>query len=233
MTMRIAIYLTNPKAKDADPSDDHYGQMFEDMLRPQMPNAIFEHFDVVEGMFPDEPTGFDAVVITGSSAFVTDTAAWIETLFSHIREIDRAGTKMFAVCFGHQAVAMALGGRVENRAIVLGTPEITLTEAKDWMQPSAESIRLFAGNFQQVIEVPDSLEVLASHPDCPIAMMAKGRHLMTVQFHPEFSADYMHRYVDQISNDITPECASSARQAFEAGADGEVFAQWAAAFLTS
>ena len=75
--------------------------------------------------------------------------------------------------------------------------------------------------------------MLASHPDCPIVMMAKGQHLMTVQFHPEFSAEYMHTYVDMISDDISVECAASAREAFEAGSDGELFAQWAAAFLTT
>lgn len=228
--MRIAIYHTNPAAENAAASD-HYGRMFEGMLRPHMPRAAFAHFDVVDGVFPDDPTAFDGVVITGSSAFVTDGSVWIETLFSHIREIDRAGIKLFAVCFGHQAVAMALGGRVENRDIVLGSPEIKMAVQKDWMQPATDSLRLFAGNFQQVVEVPDTLEVLASHPDCPIAMMAKGSHLMTVQFHPEFSAGYMQRYVDQISGDITAEDAAAARKEFEAGADGEVFADWAAAFL--
>ena len=229
--MHIAIYQTNPASKNAGQGDDHYGQMFEDMFRPQMPDATFEHFEVVEGAFPDDPTQFDAVIITGSSAFVTDRSAWVETLFSHIRALDQSRTKLFAVCFGHQAVAMALGGRVENRNIVLGSPELAVTREMDWMRPAADSLRLFAGNFQQVVEVPDTLEVLATHPDCPVAMMAKGAHLMTVQFHPEFSAGYMQRYVDQISGDITAEDAAAARKEFEAGADGEVFADWAAAFL--
>ena len=229
--MRIAIYNTNPTAENADPSGD-YGQMFADMLHPEMLHATFEHFDVVQGAFPETPTDFDGVVITGSSAFVTDESAWIETLFSHIRTIEKAGTKLFAVCFGHQAVAMALGGKVEYRDIVLGAPEINVMAQKDWMQPEAESMRLFGGNFQQVTCAPESLEVLASHPDCPIAMMAKGQHLMTVQFHPEFSTNYMHRYVDQISEHISDETASVARQEFNAGADGAMFAKWAAGFLT-
>jgi len=231
--MRIAIYHTNPTAKDADPRDDHYGQMFEDMLRPEMPGAEFVHFEVVAGVFPDSPTEFDAVVITGSSAFVTDGSAWMETLFAHIRMIDEAGTKLFAACFGHQAVGVALGGKVEDREIMLGAPAIDVVVDKGWMQPAAGSLRLFGGNFQQVVAVPEALEVVASHPDCPVAMMAKGAHLMTVQFHPEFSAEYMHRYVDQISAHISDDTAAAARQAFEAGADGAVFVKWAAAFLTS
>jgi len=229
--VRIAIYHTNPTDQNAVSLGDHYGRMFEDMLYPLMTGTTFASFDVLDGVFPDDPTRFDAVIITGSSAFVTDDAEWIDTLFSHIRDMDRAKTKLFAVCFGHQAVAMALGGRVEHREIVLGAPEIRVTSRKDWMQPAAESLRLYGGNFQQVVEVPDTLEVLASHPDCPVAMMAKGEHLMTVQFHPEFSAEYMHRYVDQISEHISDERTDEARQEFEAGADGAIFAKWAAGFL--
>ena len=60
--MRIAIYNTNPKAMNADPSNDHYGQMFEGMLHPEMPGATFEHFDVVDGVFPENPTEFNAIV---------------------------------------------------------------------------------------------------------------------------------------------------------------------------
>ncbi len=231
--MRIAIYNTNPTAQNAVSRGDHYGRMFETMLHPRMTGATFENFEVVDGVFPDDPLVFDAVVITGSSAFVTDDAAWIATLFSHIRAMDRAKTKLFAVCFGHQAVAMALGGNVENRPVVLGAPKITITESKSWMQPAAGKLRLFSGNFQQVVDVPETMEVLATHPDCPVVMMAKADHLLTVQCHPEMSAGYMHRYVDQISHDITPQVAQAARQAFDEGADGEVFAQWAAAFLAS
>ncbi len=231
MNKRIAIYLTNPWPENARPDDQHYGEMFEDMLGAKMSNVTFVHFDNVAGDFADDPTEFDAVVITGSSAFVTDTDPWIETLFAQIRMIDAAKTTLFAVCFGHQAVAAALGGKVEHRDIVLGSPEITVTEAKDWMRPATDKMRLFAGNFQQVVEVPESLEVIASHPACPVVMTAKGSHLLTVQFHPEFSASYMHGYVDLISDHITAECALAGRQEIDQGADGAVFADWVAAFL--
>ncbi|MGE4611104.1 MAG: hypothetical protein AAED33_06890 [Paracoccaceae bacterium] len=116
---------------------------------------------------------------------------------------------------------------------MLGAPEFDVTVQQDWMQPAAESLRLYSGNFQQVVEVPDTLEVLASHPDCPVVMMAKGTHLMTVQFHPEFSSAYMHRYVDQISDHISVECAAAARNEFDLGTSGTLFAKWATGFLSS
>lgn len=231
MNKRVAIYLTNPWPENAGPGDQHYGEMFEDMLGPKMAGTTFVHFDNVAGEFPDDPSAFDAVVITGSSAFVTDGDSWIKTLLAHIRIVDETRTKLFAVCFGHQAVAAALGGKVADRDIVLGTPEIRVTHPKDWMQPATDKLRLFAGNFHQVTEVPETLEVLASHPACPAAMMAKGEHLMTVQFHPEFSAEYMHGYVDFISARISDEVAATGRRDIDRGADGAVFADWAAAFL--
>ena len=229
--MRIAIYLTNPEPEGFKAGDQHYGEMFEDMLRPHMGGTIFEHFDVASGEFPDNPNDFDAVVITGSSAFVTDDDLWIEKLFEHIRIIDKSGTKLFAVCFGHQAVAAAFGGIVGHRDIVLGTPRIDISEDCDWMQPAARSMRLFAGNFQQVVQAPGSLQVIGSHPDCPVAMTIKADHILTVQFHPELSATYMRTYVDLIADDITAECAASALKSFEGGSDGYIFAKWAAAFL--
>lgn len=231
--MRIAIYLTNPEPKGFKSGDQNYGEMFEDMLQPLMQGATFEHFDVANNDFPVDPTGFGAVVVTGSSAFVTDDDPWIEKLFEHIRLIDRAETKLFAVCFGHQAVAAAFGGVVEHRDIVLGTPSVEISKTCEWMQPAASSLQLFAGNFQQVVKAPDSLQVIGSHPDCPVAMTKKGDHILTVQFHPELSAAYMQTYVNLIADNITAESAASALQSFENGSDGHVFAKWAAAFLSN
>lgn len=231
--MRIAIYLTNPRPKGFKSGDQNYGEMFEDMLQPHMSGANFEHFDVANNGFPVNPTGFDAVIITGSSAFVTDNDPWIETLFEHIRLIDQAGTKLFAVCFGHQAVAAAFGGVVEHRDIVLGVPNIDISEICEWMQPESSSMQLFAGNFQQVVKAPESLQVIGSHPDCPVAMTKKADHILTVQFHPELSATYMQTYVDLIADDITAERAAAALETFKNGSDGHVFAKWAAAFLSN
>ena len=133
MSQSVAVYLANPQPEDFRPDDRHYGEMIEDMLQPLMHGASFEHFDTANNVFPSDPTAFDAVVITGSSDFVTDDSPWIKELFRHIQSIDRAGVKLFAVCFGHQAVAVGLGGVVAHRDIVLGTPAMEISEARDWM----------------------------------------------------------------------------------------------------
>ena len=53
--MRIAIYLTNPEPEGFGVGERHYGEMFEDMLRPLLRGARFSHFDVVNGDFPADP----------------------------------------------------------------------------------------------------------------------------------------------------------------------------------
>jgi len=229
MTKNLAIYLTNVTPV----GQRSYSDMFVDMLSPLMPDTIFTEFNVIAGEFPDDPTRFDGVIITGSSAFVTDDADWITRLFADIRTLDKARTKTLAVCFGHQAVAVALGGAVDFRDVVLGAPNIHVTKPQSWMDPPAQDLRLYGGNFQQVVRAPEDVAVIATHPDCPVAAMVKGDHLLAVQFHPEFSAEYMHSYVDLVANRLSPETEDQARVEIDAGADGEIAAGWFARFFDS
>lgn len=232
MKKRVAIYLTDTCHRKENEAFDNYAQKFENLLAPHMPGVVFEHFDVAKDRFPLNPLVFDGIVITGSAAFVTEPAPWIETLFKHIRLLDSAKTKLFAVCFGHQAVSVALGGKVVNRDIVLGSPTLSVIEQKDWMTPWMKHPRIFAGNFQQVAELPDGMICIGSHQDCPIAMATKGNHILSLQFHPELSSDYMHTYIDNVAHKVSDDCVNIAQQEVKKGSDGQVIGQWVAQFMS-
>ena len=80
-------------------------------MRPDWEFAIYA---VTVGQFSDSRNRIDGVVITGSPASVLDPDAWVERLMVLIRQIVAAGVPLFGGCFGHQAVARALGGQVER-----------------------------------------------------------------------------------------------------------------------
>jgi GMP synthase (glutamine-hydrolysing) len=100
---------------------------------------------------------------------------------------------VLGVCFGHQLVAHALGGRVERnpRGREAGTGEIRLTDA-------GRRDPLFAGlppvlevqqtHTDHVASLPDSAEVLAVNDFTPVQAFAVGDLMRCVQFHPELDA---------------------------------------------
>jgi GMP synthase (glutamine-hydrolysing) len=147
---------------------------------------------------PDAP---HAVVVTGSSAMVTERDAWSERTAAWLRDAVQAGTPVLAICYGHQLLAHALGGSVEYnpRGRQIGTIDVELTAA-------AESDPLFAGmqkllhlpvsHRQSVVALPEGAVLLASSARDPYHAMRIGERAWGVQFHPEFDADIVRGYID-------------------------------------
>jgi GMP synthase (glutamine-hydrolysing) len=132
---------------------------------------------------------FGGILLTGSPSSVRDEAPWMSELARWALEAAESGVPVLGVCFGHQLLGEALGGRVEPnpRGWEGGTVKVQLT-------PEGRADPLFAG-------LPDELEVQATHQDelatAPRAVrlagndcttwqaFAAGRMLRAVQFHPE------------------------------------------------
>jgi GMP synthase-like glutamine amidotransferase len=99
---------------------------FEDILPPFLPtfptliynlfNQVdatieYELFDVQKGNFP-QLNGNEINLITGSRAGAYENLPWVPALLDFIRSAHQAKTKLVGFCFGHQAIAQALGGEV-------------------------------------------------------------------------------------------------------------------------
>lgn len=161
------------------------------------------------------PPALDAAggwVITGSRSSVVRSEPWAEHLLAWIRDAAAAGAPVLGVCYGHQAVCAALGGRVERHAAgwEIGTVEVELTEA-------GRSDPLFAGfphrfrvhttHEDEVVELPPGAVLLASNPHSPVQAAGIGRSIRTVQFHPEvttpIAADFVERRRALLGRDAT------------------------------
>ena len=95
------------------------------------------------------------------------------------------------MCFGHQAIAQALGGRVERvETWGLGNRPINLKAREGWMEPDTDPVGVFYCHRDQVLDLPDEARLIASSDHCPAAVLAVGDHLLGVQAHPEFDAHY-------------------------------------------
>lgn len=149
----------------------------------------------------DEPFPLQAVVIAGSLASAYDREPWIRALSRHIQDWAERSVPMLGICFGHQLIAQALGGRVETNPFgwELGYHQISLTEAgqADWFYSgSPKSFPALQSHRDAVIAMPPGAVCLACSDQCAIQSFAIGERIRTVQFHPEFSVGTMRAILD-------------------------------------
>jgi GMP synthase (glutamine-hydrolysing) len=156
--------------------------------------------DVAVGENLPPPQDVAGALITGSAAMVTERSGWSERTAGWIRDAMDAQLPMFGVCYGHQLMAHALGGRVDylpgGREI--GTLPIVLTDAAagDPLTGRLPStFRAHTTHEQSVLEPPPGAVVLARSARDPHHLLRYGPHALSVQFHPEFNADVMRAYI--------------------------------------
>src|SRR5690606_17222156 len=132
-----------------------------------------ETFDIQAGERPD-PGAFDAAIITGSAAGVYEDDPWIGDLLDWVRAA-RGRTKLVGVCFGHQAMAQALGGRVEKveRGWGVGLHRYDVVSSEPWMKPPAATVALPASHQDQVVD-PGQARVILRSDFTPFAGLAWG-----------------------------------------------------------
>lgn len=177
-----------------------YGD-FHDWFRvgAKLPQPL-QVVDVAAGESLPPPQAVAGSIITGSAAMVTERANWSKHTAGWIRDAMDVELPMFGVCFGHQLMAHALGGRVDylpgGREI--GTLPITqYPEHHDdpLLTGLPASFRAHTTHEQSVLEPPPGARVLAGSVRDPNHLLRYGRHAASVQFHPEFNADVMRAYI--------------------------------------
>src|SRR5690606_11784828 len=76
--------------------------------------ARFEVFNVVQGCYPAAEDHYDAYLVTGSKADSFGSDPWIQPLKTFLLQRYEHGDKLLGICFGHQLLALLLGGHTER-----------------------------------------------------------------------------------------------------------------------
>ncbi|MFZ5722247.1 MAG: glutamine amidotransferase [Pseudomonadota bacterium] len=173
--------------------------------------AVFEG-----GLLPARLEGDDTVcgvVITGSPAMVTDRQPWSEAVARWLAYelVERhAHIPVLGICYGHQLIAHAFGGRVDYnpRGREIGTVPLRATEqtAADPLLGDIEfPLLAHVTHLQSVLELPPGAVHLASSALEPHQAYRIGDRIWGVQFHPEFTADIMRAYLDVLAERLAGE----------------------------
>ncbi|MGV3552060.1 type 1 glutamine amidotransferase [Rhizobium sp.] len=233
MTRRIAILLTSTDMSDFARRHPDDGQKFTTLLQPLRPDWRFDVVSVKDGVFPTYVEDYDGYVITGSPASVNGPEDWVARLMSLIREIEARRIPMFGACFGHQAIAVALGGSVtkSDKGWGLGTAPTHFDRQAPWMKPFRKDLVLFAAHQEQVDELPDGAEILGGDAHCPIGAYRIGDHVFATEYHPEMTHRFIAELLDELDGKLDAETLAKARDTLETPAEGPFFARWIVNFL--
>ncbi|SEQ14086.1 type 1 glutamine amidotransferase [Thalassovita taeanensis] len=231
--MRIAILMTN--TDDSPFSDQHPkdGEKFTALLHLARPDWKTQVFSVKDGIFPDDLNGFDGAIITGSPASVHDSDPWVAQLMDLIRQMVADGLPLFGACFGHQAIALALGGKVEQNpgGWVFGRTESQIAARADWMAGLPATLGLYAAHVEQVTQLPKGARILTTCAACPVGGFAIGHAVYTTQYHPEMTPDFIAALTDELADKLPPAVLTQARASLTAPADTVAFAESIARFF--
>ncbi|MGF1477254.1 MAG: gamma-glutamyl-gamma-aminobutyrate hydrolase family protein [Geminicoccaceae bacterium] len=209
-----------------------YPETFDELLRPHMPDLKTSSIAVDEGEDLPEPGDADGFLITGSKAGVYDDLPWIDPLLAFIQKAHRTEKPLIGICFGHQAIAHALGGHAAKSAAGwgVGVHRYQVDRRPDWMEPMTDSFRLNGFHQDQVERLPEGATVFASSPFCAYAGFEIGS-AFCVQGHPEFSAAYERALLDLRRQLIGEANYTRAVASLSQDTEADLIAQWIARFL--
>lgn len=162
-----------------------YDQAFARLLGPD--TYDYHSFFPVDNHFPSSADDADAWLLTGSKHGVYEDLPWISPLEELVREIYAKQLPLVGICFGHQIMAQALGGKVEKYTggWVAGTEHYQFEPETGFNQ-----VVLNAWHQDQVVEKPTDAKVIGSSASCQFAALEYRSNTVSLQPHPEFDNNF-------------------------------------------
>lgn len=230
--MHIAVLVTNTDESDFAARHPRDAEKFRRLIAGVRPDWRVSTFDLPKGGFPEGLQGFDGVLIGGSPASVLDDEPWVHRLMEVIRDAFAVGVPMVGTCFGHQAIAQALGGKVGANPgpFVLGASETEIVAPAPWME-GAGRIRLAAAHGEQVLNLPEGAEVIGRSEGCAVAAYRIGARVFATQHHPEMTPEFAAALVEEFAPHFPTEVGAAGRLALQGGIEGPRFGEWIARFF--
>ncbi|GGU69882.1 amidotransferase [Pseudomonas laurentiana] len=233
MSLRICILETDVLRPELVDQFQGYGRMFEQLFARQPIAAEFSLYNVMNGEYPSDEQSFDAYLVTGSKADSFGSDPWIQTLKTFLLERYQRGDKLLGVCFGHQLLALLLGGKTERatQGWGVGIHRYRVSAQQPWMTPAIEDLTLLISHQDQVTRLPENATLIASSEFCRYAAYHIDDQVLCFQGHPEFVHDYSRALLDLRQQHLGDEVYRKGLASLSAEHQGETVAEWMMRFV--
>ena len=213
-----------------------YPAMFEALLAPHLEGWEYKSLHLSQGEALPDPSTLDAILITGSPAGVYEDTPWMTPLMDFIRWTAAATIPQIGICFGHQAIAHALGAQVgkSDKGWGIGRHVYDIIAPQKWMGDDAPAtFSLGVSHQDQVQSLPPGAELVARSDFCTHAALAyPAINAISFQGHPEFSPAFnCALYGIRKGTALPVEMVETAEESFKTPVDNNLVGQWMAAFL--
>jgi GMP synthase-like glutamine amidotransferase len=225
--MNVGILVTGHPPGDLADRFGDYPAMFADLLGPGFTATAY---DVTKGEWPASPGAHPAYIVTGSPAGVYEDHDWIEPLKAFLRAA-KGEAKLVGICFGHQIMAEAFGGRVEKsgRGWGVGLQRYDVLAREPYMD-EAEAIAIPVSHQDQIVVQPPATRILAASAFSPYGVLAyEDQPALSMQFHPEFEPAFTKALIEG-RRDRLPD-SDAALASLDAPDDRARVAGWIRRFL--
>ncbi|KAJ8751033.1 hypothetical protein K2173_016214 [Erythroxylum novogranatense] len=227
---RYALLLA---ARDSDYVKKVYGGYFDVFVEAfGEEGERWDLYRVVEGEFPDmnELHKYDGFVVSGSPYDAYGNDYWILELCFLLQTLDDMEKKVLGICFGHQVLCRALGGKV-GKAYTGWDVGLRRVRLVNDLPPCSFigdlgerplSLSIIECHQDEVWEVPSGAQVIAFSDKTGVEMFTIGDHILGIQGHPEYTKDILYNLVDRLLNNncIEKDFAENAKLGLEiAGPD--------------
>lgn len=233
--MKIAILeagLAPPPIRDDFPS---YPHMFDRLIRLSDAGLAFDTVSIVNGEDLPDPGRYDGYLITGSPAGVYDDISWMSPLLQFIQDTALRRRPMVGVCFGHQAIAEALGGKVlkSDKGWGLGRHTYQLHEHHEWMRDAGATFSLAVSHQDQVVVAPPEARLLGGSEFTPYAALYyPDAPALSFQGHPEFDNTFSAAlYNVRRANPLSDADVDQAVSSLDSPEHNELVGAWIARFF--
>ncbi|XP_044470844.1 gamma-glutamyl peptidase 5-like [Mangifera indica] len=206
---RYALLLA---ARDSDYVKKVYGGYFNVFVAAfEEEGERWDLFRVVEGEFPDmnELKKYDGFVVSGSPYDAYGNDYWILKLCFLLQTLDSLKKKVLGICFGHQVLCRALGGKVGKaytgwdiglRRVRMVRDLRTCSFMEDLGDEIPQFLSIIECHQDEVWEVPSGAQVVAFSDKTSVEMFTIGDHILGIQGHPEYSKDILYNLIERLLN---------------------------------
>lgn len=229
--MKIGLFACDHIASEYREQFGDYSDMYQRLF----PEWEFTVYDVINGQFPQDLSACEVYMATGSKHSVYEDLDWIRQLLATIRQIQENGQYFIGYCFGHQALAQALGGKVGKvqTGWCVGVHTFEVFENPDWMIPAHDSFNLLMMCQDQVQQLPPHSQVLAGNERCPVGMFQVGERMLGIQAHPEFSKAYDRILMETRVARMGKKIVAEGMQSLQKTVHTQLIHDWVRNFLSS